>query len=211
MKKNNFFILFLIPLMFFIGCGGTSSSSSSSNKKGIVIDDIVVGVKYLHENGETGYTNEKGEFFYSKGNTKFYVGDMKVGEINTLPDDGYVFIQDMLGLSRDNTSDDELVKVATLLQSLDSDLNTDIIEIKRADLKKFETGSKKDIKSMSLKQIEDDLKKKKIKVRNKEEVKLHLRNSQKKYNNEVLKDKIKPSLKSSKKSTRVDFRVKCGN
>lgn len=198
MKSVYSYLFSFILLIFLVSCGSSSSSSENIGKnKGIVVDDIVVGVKYLHESGDSGYTNENGEFPYKQGLTQFFIGDIKVGEISTLPSDGYVFIQDMLDLSRSDVSNENLIKVATLLQSLDEDKQTDTIEIKNSDLKKFITGTQTDIKKMSSNNLETMLRAKLSYIKNKEEVKAHLKNSQKKFNKTQVNDTVKPNLAGS--------------
>lgn len=117
------------------GCGGGGGSNSSntssgvSGSKGYFIDAAVKGLKYVNEDGSTGYTQADGSFNYAGGKVTFYVGDIEVGSISSLPSDNNVLLQDILNLSRTNTTDSKLLNVATFLQSLDTDDSTDTIEI----------------------------------------------------------------------------------
>jgi C-terminal processing protease CtpA/Prc len=132
-------ITIAISIIFFIGCGGGSSSSVTNNinaKTGIFIDDIVEGIYYKSENSQ-GFTNSKGEFPFSNEKVEFYIGNIKLGSITTLPTDNKVFIQDLFDLSRDNISDDRVLNIATFLQSLDNDKSTSKIEINNNDFNKF--------------------------------------------------------------------------
>lgn len=129
------------------GCGGggsdsSSGGSSSSNNSatptttGTLIDDKLIGVKYVNGSA-SGFTDANGNFPYTSGVVSFYLGDIKLGEISSIPSDKNVFIQDIVGVSRTNTSDAKVLKIASLLQSLDSDSSTDEIEIIRTDFDKF--------------------------------------------------------------------------
>lgn len=136
MKKILVNLIILLPIIFFISCGGSSSENISNSKKGVFIDDVVVGLKYKTA-GLTGYTNSKGEFAYLNKTVEFYVGNIKIGEINSLPSDNNVFIQDLFNLDRANLSDSRVIKIATFLQSIDTNENTDEIELSNITMSKF--------------------------------------------------------------------------
>ena len=68
---------------------------------------------------------------------EFYLGDIKLGSLSSIPSDKNVFIQDILGIDRTDTSNAKVLKIASLFQSLDSDNSTDEIEIKEDDFNKF--------------------------------------------------------------------------
>lgn len=137
-----FLLIVLIPF-FLVSCGGGSSSTpiNSSTKTGIFVDDIVEGI-YYKSNSSEGFTNNKGEFSFYDEEISFYIGDIKIGSIDYLPTDKKVFIQDLLGKSRDNVTDTKVLNIASFLQSLDSNISTDKIEIKRTDFDKFKQINK---------------------------------------------------------------------
>ncbi|MCV6606675.1 MAG: Ig-like domain-containing protein, partial [Campylobacterales bacterium] len=107
------------------------------------------------------------------------------------------FIQDIVGVDRQDTSNDSVLKIATLLQSLDSDPSTDEIEIEKTDFDKFKSsdGIKKEISQMTDEEVEKTIKSKGITPKTKEEVKKHLQNSQKQF--KVVVDNTAPSLLST--------------
>ena len=151
MNKKNFILLLSIVMMF--GCGGGDSITNNSLPKkntlqdnntspennipqgnntshenntskkiiGYLIDSAVQGVKYTC--GETiGLTDKEGKFICPTFPIKFYIGKLFLGEITKLPSDLKVFPQDIVGVNRD-VFNDEVIKLATLLQSLDNDNN----------------------------------------------------------------------------------------
>ncbi len=165
----------LIFSLLFIGCG---NNTNSNENKGVFIDDVVSGIKYINGNNE-GYTNSQGEFPYENGTVEFYLGKIKIGEINSLNSDKKVFIQDIVGVDRTNTNDSRVLKIATFLQSLDSDDSTDTIEILDEDFNKFT-----EIQETSIDQITDintTLIEKGFEVKSKDDVKRHLDNVLKLY------------------------------
>lgn len=120
----------------FIGCGGGGGSSTSSNNttstvksKAYLIDSAVAGAKYVNSDGSTGFTSSDGSFDYVAGTTRFYIGNIKIGEVSSVNTDKKVFIQDIVGVPRENINHPKVLKIATFLQSIDSDLNTNKIEI----------------------------------------------------------------------------------
>jgi len=57
---------------------------------------------------------------------RFRIGNLILGDIDSLPNDRYVFPQDLARVSRDGSLNDErVIALARLLQSLDSDNNPD--------------------------------------------------------------------------------------
>ncbi|NEW61291.1 hypothetical protein GSY74_08345 [Sulfurovum sp. bin170] len=102
-------------------------------KKGYLIDAPVEGVAYACGKIE-GYTTSTGEFSCSDVPIEFSIGAYALGTLDKLTDDGRVFPQDLIdGVSRDNTTDEKVVKMAQLLQSLDDDGNiSNIIKIDKS-------------------------------------------------------------------------------
>ena len=190
MKKTKALVLSTLTAAFLVGCGGGSSSGSNSSSSGTVtptvatqtpkfIDDVVSGIKYVNGTN-SGFTNANGEFTYTSGTISFYIGNIKLGEISSIPSDKNVFIQDVVGVSRTDTSNTKVLKIASILQSLDSDNSTDAIEIKEEDFNKFndvnvtvdENTNVSDILTSKIPSIT---------VKSSEEITKHLENSLKQY------------------------------
>jgi hypothetical protein len=211
MKKINALALSTITAFALIGCGGGGSSggsnSSSSNSgtitpttpivtttttTGTLIDDKVSGVKYVNGTA-SGFTDANGQFPYTSGTVEFYLGDIKLGSLSSIPTDKNVFIQDILGIDRTDTSNAKVLKIASLLQSLDSNTSTDEIEIKEEDFNKFKNQSITSIDENSdIQTLLTNLNFTKVSDEN---TKRHLDNSLKYYG--VVSDTTAPTLLSS--------------
>ncbi len=50
-----------------------------------------------------------------------YLGEFKIGDINTIPADGLIYVQDLLHLTRGAIAHPEVTKLSMILQSLDKD------------------------------------------------------------------------------------------
>lgn len=128
MKVNFLRIAFITVLtLLFVGCGSSSGGNSNSDYtetkySGILIDSVVQGVRYECGTDTTSnYTDADGRFECSSVPIQFYIGNIKLGEISVIPTDDKVYIQDIVGVDRNNTTDPILIKIAQLLQSLDDD------------------------------------------------------------------------------------------
>jgi len=141
-----------------VGCGGGSSSATTgaSNNKVTVYDDIVSGVKYVN-GSNTGFTDSNGQFPYTSGGVEFFVGDVKLGTVTSMPVDNKIFIQDIVGVSRTDTSNTDVIKIGRFLQSLDSNSSTDAIEIIQTDFDKFEDANDKKQNIMDSNSIVDTI------------------------------------------------------
>ena len=123
---------FVIVVM--LGCGGGGGggttpappAENNTTKTAYFIDSAVQGVSYIY--GDTnGTTNQNGKFTYDANCTDrivFKLGGLTLGTI--LPSsisDGNLTIQDLVGVARTDVNNSLVLKIATLLQSLDSDGN----------------------------------------------------------------------------------------
>ena len=167
----------------------TDSSNNSSSQEvtiniidvdenGTFIDDVVSGLKYV--NGSTvAYTDINGNFQYTSGSPiSFYLGNIKIGEIEQLPSDNNIFIQDLVGVDRNNTTDEKVVKIGKLLQSVDTDENDKIV-ISYENFKKFDSISNS-IENLNVDSILFD---NGFSPKTEEQVKEHLENTSIKYDN----------------------------
>lgn len=199
MRKLNLVVFSIITSGFLIGCGGggdsggTSSTTSTTTivpTTGTLIDNTISGVKYVNGNA-TGFTDTNGKFPYTSGLVEFYLGKIKLGELNSMTSDKKVFIQDLVGVDRSNTNDLNVLKIASLLQSLDSDLTTDEIEIRFEDFNKFENVSD----SLNSINVQTILTNNGFTVKSEDKIKEHLISSQKQHN--IIFDNTAPTLVSS--------------
>lgn len=169
-----------------VGCGGGGSSSSSSSTapssvstKAQLIDAPIIGARYVNEDGTSGKTASNGEFNYTGGKVSFYIGKIKIGEMDSVKSDNKVFLQDILKLDRNNKDNNTLLASAQFLQSLDSDPSTDSIEIgSNYDIFDKDAYSNKNLKDLDVLSVLD---KEKISAKNLDAVKTHLDNSIKAY------------------------------
>ncbi|MCP4969538.1 MAG: hypothetical protein GY932_02950 [Arcobacter sp.] len=190
--------LILVSIFLLTGCGGGGSSSDSTSnpspnpqETGVFIDDVVEGIKYINEgSSEEKFTNTNGEFTYDGGKVSFYIGTIKIGEISSLASDKKVFIQDILNLERTNVSDAKALKIAKLIQSLDSEPTSDKIKIKKSDFDKF-NNINKDVEDIDLSKVLQDSG---IVAKSDDEVKRHLQNVSKRY--DITTDTDAPTIKS---------------
>ena len=135
MKKINYSII-AISALILAGCGGgdistanlnsEDSNPTNSNKKvvGQLVDNIVAGVDYTCEgNSSVKVTDANGTFECEKLPAKFHLGNLDLGEIKKLPQDGIATVQDIAGVDRKDTNNTKVLAIAQLLQSLDADNN----------------------------------------------------------------------------------------
>ena len=132
-----------IAALILSGCG--SSSTSTDTSTGYLVDSAVANADYdcIADGDYNKTTGENGEFHCrNMHQIRFRLGELVLGEVDTLPADGYVFPQDILGVERNATvTDEEVTAMAQLLQSLDSDHNaTNGIHISNEVKTKLEDG-----------------------------------------------------------------------
>ena len=100
------------------------SDSGTTKTTGYLIDSAVQGVNYECDSGQTtGVTGSDGSFACTAAPVTFKLGGMTIGTISNYSSGGQVFPQDLAGVSKSETSNATVIKIARLLQSLDSDGN----------------------------------------------------------------------------------------
>ena len=123
-------ILLAIISIIISGCGSSSSTNENSNnintnKVGYFIDSAVSGVEY--ECGSlSGITGKNGEFNYNNSCIViFKLGGILLGKINgeDINNDNNVLPADLIGVQRDNTSNEKVIKLIQFLQTIDNDDN----------------------------------------------------------------------------------------
>jgi hypothetical protein len=126
MNKNlNKISLSVVVAATIIGCGGSSSDTTSTTVSGQLVDNYVENVNYICQDGSSGLTDENGTFECNALPITFRVGGIKLGEISKIANDLQVFPQDLLNIDRNDTTNEDVVALAQLLQTLDSDDNPD--------------------------------------------------------------------------------------
>lgn len=171
------------------GLRGSVIFAMGEKRKVYFIDSAVEGIKYTYTQstpselefinlnpGYEGETGEDGSFYYGSGEVKFSVGNVKIGTISKVNEDGKIFIQDIVGVQRDNIEDETVLKIAQFLQSLDSDTTTENIEIDDISIAALEAEGIRDIQSSDF-NVEEVLTAANIEIKPMEEVKEHLKNS----------------------------------
>lgn len=141
-----------------VGCGGggssnTAATAATTSTTGYVVDSAVENLDYdcVTDGVNNKVTGKDGAFTCQHMNqVRFRIGNLVLGEISSLPQDGYVLPQDIAGVTRDQITDAKVTAMAQLLQSLDSDDNlTNGITIPedKKSLMPSETLSASDIKT----------------------------------------------------------------
>ncbi len=126
--------------LLLVGCGSsgdsdtitsTTDTTTVSSITGYVVDAAVENMDYdcVADNDMDKVTGKDGAFTcQNMSQVRFRIGELVLGEIHALPQDKYVFPQDILGTARGNITDANVTAMAQLLQSLDenNDLNDGI-------------------------------------------------------------------------------------
>jgi hypothetical protein len=111
------------------GCGSsdssdsTTSATSTSVVSGQLADSYVANADFECADGTVGITDVNGTFECKELPVKFKLGGLKLGEIKVLPKDKHVFPQDLVGVSRDDVNNSDVVAIAQFLQACDEDNN----------------------------------------------------------------------------------------
>lgn len=108
------------------GCGSSSTTATdlTSATTGYVVDAAVANLRYdcVADNDMDNLTGTDGAFTcQNMSQVRFRLGNLVLGEISSLPVDGFVFPQDMVGVDRTDIYDANVTAMAQLLQSCDVD------------------------------------------------------------------------------------------
>jgi len=125
MKRSILLSAIVAGVVAFVGCGG-GGGGTSLNSVGKIVDSAVANIDYdcLADGEYNKKSGANGEFqCRTMSNIRFRVGKLTLGTIGSLPQDGYVFPQDLLNIARDNLTNPDLVALARFLQALDEDGN----------------------------------------------------------------------------------------
>lgn len=109
-------------VLMFTGCGSSSSTPAETpDYNGKFVDSAVAGVSFVC-GSVSGTTAADGTFGTcpADSTTTFSIGGLTLGS-SAVTGDGIFFVTDIVGTSRDDISNEAVLKIAVLLQSLDSD------------------------------------------------------------------------------------------
>ena len=121
-----------IAVAALVGCGSTDTTvvdsatvaDSTTTATAYLVDSEVANVDYdcLKDGVNNKVTGKDGAFScQNMQQIRFRLGDLILGEIGTVPQDGYVFPQDIVGVPRSDLMNSKVTAMAQLLQSLDED------------------------------------------------------------------------------------------
>lgn len=114
-------VLGVLLVGFMAGCSSDSDSDGSAGVKvGFLIDSPIAGITYECDS-KSGITDSSGRFECENPPVVFKIGLLVIGTLDSLTIDSKVYPQDLLGISRSNFNDVELIALTRLLQSLDDD------------------------------------------------------------------------------------------
>jgi len=117
----------LTASLLLVGCGGGDTTTDTlGTTTGYVVDSAVENMDYdcVADGISNKVTGTDGAFTCDDmSQVRFRIGKLILGEISTLPEDGYVFPQDIIGVSRANLIDLKVTAMAQFLQSCDEDEN----------------------------------------------------------------------------------------
>jgi hypothetical protein len=114
------------------GGNSTTTTTASTTSTGQVVDAPIVGLKYVCGTS-SGITDATGSYTYTKGDScTFSVGNVTIGNLSSVPQDGTVTPQDIAVVLRSNTADLNVLAVAQFLQSINSGTTPGVITISSA-------------------------------------------------------------------------------
>jgi|GEM_PF-583784 len=134
MKKTTLFLSGLTAAALLSGCNSSSTTSvattatdtETTHDIGYFVDSAVANVDYdCMKDNTTSTTDEDGAFSCAHmEKIRFRIGNVILGEIETLPKDGYVFPQDIAHVDRESgLTNEKVAAIIQLLQALDEDKN----------------------------------------------------------------------------------------
>ena len=154
MSKVSLFLSFVVSMML-LSCGGgggtTGTTTQQSLHEAYLIDAPIQGMEYRCTD-KIGFSSKDGKIECSTLPVSFYMGKIYLGSVDTIPQDKIIYPANLFGVDRNNTDDENVIKAAVLLQSLDSDNNlSNGIEIDETTRNLFDEEI--NISSMNLEQL----------------------------------------------------------
>ncbi|SHO80376.1 Fimh-like protein [hydrothermal vent metagenome] len=160
-RFSRLFMLMFI-LIYLTSCGNNSSCDTNiavvnANKIGFLIDSPVGNIDYQCGDKQ-GKTDKNGKFECSILPVTFTIGNVVVLKSNIVPEDKKLYLQDIVGVDRDSFNNEDVLKVAMFLQSLDDDGDiNEFIWIDENISNKFDRVI--DLQDLSIAEVEDLIKK----------------------------------------------------
>lgn len=189
MKK----IFSILSLLFLLTACNTEDriAQVDNEHKAKVVDSEVEGLQFQCA-GIFDYTDKNGTLGCSHMPIAFMVGQIKLGLLYKMPKDSTIFPQDIADVPRTDGDDKNVIKILTILQSLDEDKNPENgIKIPLEVHQKLTTFI--DIKKMNLAEIEELIEAqlgRDINFTEPNKALLHLNRSMKRYNLPPLQSRI---------------------
>jgi hypothetical protein len=127
-KHKRILISLATTSLLLVGCGSNNDTTIDTTKTAYLIDSAVEGINYSCGT-LTGTTDSNGTFTYDTtkcpNGVEFKIGTLSLGTINpsNINIDKYLTIQELAGKTRNDITDENVTKLAVLLQSLDDDNN----------------------------------------------------------------------------------------
>ena len=121
-KIFNLILIFSIASLLIACGGGGSSTNQNLSKKivGYIIDAPIVNIAY-----ECGTKKEKttieGKFECPSLPITFKIGNLTIAKVTHMPYDNIIYPQDLVGVNRENINNQDVLNIASFLQSLDED------------------------------------------------------------------------------------------
>jgi len=124
---NKIVIYSSIALALMLSACGSSSDTTQTTTltSGQLVDNYVQNMDYQCNDGKISVTDRNGSFECTTLPVRFRLGELQLGEIAVIPDDGQVLPQDLVGVSRADLNNSTVKAMAQFLQSLDDDANPD--------------------------------------------------------------------------------------
>ena len=98
-KYYRLFVILMVGVLFLACSDDRAEVESKREIRGQLIDSKVIGVEYRCGK-VTDLTDKNGSFSCVNLPISFYIGNITLGEVTTLPSDGKIFPQDIVGVIR---------------------------------------------------------------------------------------------------------------
>lgn len=133
MFKARTFMLSVVVSAALIGCGGGGGGGGGGASEAVLVGTLVdaptAGVSYVC-GSQRGKTEANGRFNYQSGQScTFSVGNVTLGQMDTVPEDTLVTPYDLVNVSRLSKIDPNAVGIAQFLQSIDDGSDAGVLTI----------------------------------------------------------------------------------